>query len=48
MSRPCPDCGEPISLIPSGWWTHDGPIYCPVRGWKFSDDPFNEMEDEEP
>jgi len=20
----CPDCGEPISLQPSGWWTHDG------------------------
>jgi hypothetical protein len=20
----CPDCGEPITLQRSGWWTHDG------------------------
>lgn len=26
MSRtgPCPDCGRPITLLPSGWWSHDG------------------------
>lgn len=29
----CPDCGRPISLERSGWWTHDG---MPGECWRLS------------
>lgn len=36
----CPDCGEPITLNKSGWWSHDG---MPNGCWRLSlDGPNND------
>lgn len=34
----CPDCGEPITANPNGWWSHNG---MPNGCWRVSDDPFD-------
>lgn len=42
----CPDCGRPITLNPSGWWSHDG---MPDGCWRLSmDGPAEPAADPEP
>lgn len=36
----CPDCGRPITPLPSGWWTHDG---MPNGCWRLSMDGPSEL-----
>lgn len=41
----CPDCGKPITLQRSGWWTHDG---MPEDCWHQSMDGPNDLDTTEP